>query len=336
MQNITQEFTIGFFDSSGTFSIYVKQDDTNRILKFHLMDTTDEYSSLLNNNNLKVCVREVLPTGTLLPIIPIDSSYIDAANSAVSVPITAEMVREYGIATCDLLFYEEINGDTSLLSTTTFKLVVDKNPVAPQNGQSIDTWTELYIQLVALEARVNAAETTRIQEENTRVSNENTRIANETGRVAAETTRVSAENVRINNENIRQYNETSRQTAEAAREAAEQVREATVQQQVDKAHMWADGMTDSSDQPSATNNAKYYSEQAADKADKAADYVNDAHMWTNGNGSGMGVPSATNNAMFYAGKAMAISGLFNGTKAEWDALPAEDKSKIGTVVLIDF
>lgn len=36
MQTVIQEFTIGFFDSSGVFSIYAKKDDVGRALKFHI------------------------------------------------------------------------------------------------------------------------------------------------------------------------------------------------------------------------------------------------------------------------------------------------------------
>ena len=155
MQNSLQEFTIGFFDSSGVFSIYAKQYDTERLLKFHLDDEGQEYSELLATENLIAMVREQLPNGNSIPDIEIPSEYIDAEDSSITVPITADMVEQAGTAVCDLVFIEMVNGtEPHVLSTTRFKLIIANAPGAPDSGREkewFDNWTELYIHLKALE-----------------------------------------------------------------------------------------------------------------------------------------------------------------------------------------
>jgi hypothetical protein len=227
MQGAIQEFTIGFFDSSGVFSVYAKQDDTERFIKFCIIDREQEYTSLLNTENLRVFVREELPDGGALPDIEIDSSYIDAANSTVTVPITADMLRIPGTAVCDLLFMERV-GDKEfrLLSTTRFKLIIVDNVGTPQSGitkEWFDNWTELYVELETLRVNFDGKDEEWTHNEETRIDNENKRIS------------------------------------------AENIRESRVQEQVDEAHMWANGntqATDPDDTPSLTNNSKYYCQKA--------------------------------------------------------------------------
>lgn len=302
MQKVIQEFTIGFFDSSGVYSIYVKQLDTNRSILFHFDDLGESYSQLLNDNKITITLRETLPNGNPIPDIPIPLSNIDKTALTLTVPVTADMTEQAGVAVCDLAFFNTQTQE--ILSTTRFKLIIEAAGGVPSGGKEkewFDNWTELYISLKTLETDLTAEELLWNQNEDTRVTNENNRVSAENVRISHENIRVSAENIRIANEtnrvsaeNIRVTNEESRVSAEAAREAAEQVRESRVQEQVDEAHMWANGKAD-----------------------------------------GLSVPSATNNAMFYAGQAMGASGIFNGTTAQWDALPETEKAKISTVILSD-
>lgn len=277
MQEVIQEFTIGFFDSSGVFSVYAKKDDVGRALKFHIYDEQRDYSELFSDTGLNVSIRVVLPSGFNLPDVPVDRHAIDAETQSVTVPITAEMVQQTGTALCELMF---ASSDDKVISTTHFKLIVvdSFNRKEPVTEPLFNTWTELYIEVSRMKDDFADAEEIRVENENTRISNENIRIANENDRVTHETERQTAE--------------ISRNTAEQQREAAERVRESRVQEQVDEAHMWADGMTTSTDKPSATNNARYY-----------------------------------------AMSAMSISGLFTGSKAEWNALPIADKANYRAVLL---
>lgn len=323
MQEAIQEFTIGFYDSSGVFSIYAKEDDTERTVKFHLYDEGNEYTDLLNTGNLTAFVREELPSGGALPDIEIPSSYIDAENSSITVPLTADMLQEPGVALCDLLFMERVSTtEFNLLSTTRFKLIISDNVGTPKSGVTkewFENWTELYIHLKILESQIEDGEderqnnetirvdneNERISAENIRVSNENTRISNETTREDNETVRQANEAARAANETERGINETQRQdsetaraTAESERQQAELVRESKVQGQVDEAHKWANGNTSSTapeDTPSATNNAMYWCQQAHQIYDS----------------------------------------VFNGTVAEWNALSLGEKAKYVTVLLID-
>ena len=285
MQPILQTFTIGFFDSSGIFSVYTKKDDVGRALKFHIYDDMRDYTELLSDPHLAITLRVILPSGFNLPDVPVDRSAVDVSTQSVTVPITAEMVQQTGTARCELVFATSLD---NVISTTHFKLIVTDsfNRVEPATEPLFDTWTELYIKISEIEDKYEEAEEIRVANENTRIDNENTRIANENARISQENTRQTAETARDTAEQ-------QRDTAEQQRDAAEQVRESRVQEQVDEAHMWADGMTESTDKPSATNNARYY-----------------------------------------AMSAMAISGLFTGSEAEWNALPLADKANYRAVLLV--
>lgn len=274
MQKVIQEFTIGFYDSTGVFSIYAKQHDTGRMLKFHLQDLDEDYAELLNDDQITVTLREQLPNGKSIPDVPIDPSYIDKEELSISIPITKDMIQMAGTAICDLAFGSLI--DETIISTVRFKLIIEEIFPVPESGYErewFDNWTELYVKLKALEKSM-----------------------------------IEHETVREENEVVREENEVIRQSNEEERQAAELVRESKVQEQVDEAHGYA-----------------VISENSADLA----------HMWANGKADGLSVPSATNNAMFYAGQAMGASGIFNGTTAQWDALPETEKAKISTVILSD-
>lgn len=293
MQPILQDFTIGFFDSSGVFSVYAKKDDVGRGLKFHIYDNLHDYSELLSDVQLSISLRVVLPSGFNLPDIPVDKSGVDISEQSVIVPITAEMVQQVGTARCEVVF---ATGLDHIISTTHFKLIVvdSFNRIEPETEVMFNTWTEYYIKLDTLYNTITTDEARRVENENTRISNENIRIANENTRIEHENTRIASETTRESNESARVSAETARDTAEQQREAAERVRESRVQEQVDEAHMWANGMA-----------------------------------------TGLDTPSATNNAEYYAKKAQGISGIFNGTKAEWDNLPISERVKFFTVIIVD-
>lgn len=407
MQKAIQEFTIGFYDSSGVFSIFAKQDDTERVVKFHLHDEGNEYTDLLNTGNLTAFVREELPSGGALPDIEISSSNIDAANSAITVPLTADMLQEAGVARCDLLFMERVS-DTEfrLLSTTRFKLIISDNVGTPNSGVTkewFENWTELYIALKTLEADFENNEEQRQDNEDTRITNENARISAENIRVSSENTRISNENTRKSNENARIENENERNTNEAERQNAESVRQANEQtrsanedvrlanettreenettrlaneatreenesarienestRQDNESERVSNETTrqenettrianeterishESTRQDAEASRISAESErQAAEliRETRVQEQVDEAHMWANGNNSSTApedTPSATNNAMYWCQQAHQVyDSVFNGTVAEWNALSTEDKAKFVTVILID-
>lgn len=274
MQSVIQEFTIGFYDTSGVFSIYAKQHDTGRKLKFHLCDLDEDYAELLNDDQIIITLREQLPNGKSVPDIPIDLSNVDKEELSVTVPITKDMIQMAGTAICELTFGSLI--DETIISTVKFKLIIDEILPVPESGYErewFDTWTELWVSLKALEYQVETHESERVTNEEERVENETTRTSNE---------------------ETREANEAARITAEQQRDEAEQAREAAGTGIIDTAHMWANGMAEGYDEPSATNNARAY-----------------------------------------AMVAQAVSGLFNGTAAEWESLPLSEKQNYRTVVLND-
>ena len=351
MQNSLQEFTIGFFDSSGVFSIYAKQYDTERLLKFHLDDEGQEYDELLRTANLTAWVREELPNGNSIPDIEIPSEYIDAEDSSITVPITADMVEQAGTAVCDLLFMERVSDDEfKLLSTTRFKLIIAAAPTAPTSGREkewFDNWTELYIALKTLESHIETEEAIRednedirVSNENTRVSNENLRISHENTRESNETTRLSNETTRQSNEDTRLANETARETAETARATAEDARDAAEDIRIENEQTRISNEV--ARQTAETSRAE--AEQAREAAEairesRVQEQVDEAHMWANGNTSSTApedTPSATNNSKYWCQQAHQIyESVFNGTVAEWNALSTEDKAKFVTVILLD-
>lgn len=358
MQNSLQEFTIGFFDSSGVFSIYAKQYDTERLLKFHLDDEGQEYDELLRTANLTAWVREELPNGNSIPDIEIPSEYIDAEDSSITVPITADMVQQAGTAVCDLLFMERVSDDEfKLLSTTRFKLIIAAAPTAPTSGREkewFDNWTELYISLKTLETHIETEEATRQDNEETRIDNENTRISNENLRISHENTRESNETTRQSNESTRQSNEIARETAETVRDTAETARDTaeTARATAEDARDVAENIREENETARQTaETARANAEDARDEAEQAREaaeairesrvqeQVDEAHMWANGNTSSTApedTPSATNNSKYWCQQAHQIyESTFNGTVAEWNALSTEDKAKFVTVILLD-
>lgn len=179
MQKAVQEFTIGFFDSSGVFSIYAKKDDTNRAVKFHIADGGNDYAELLTEGHLVISVRVKLPDGHILPDVPVDVSAVDPQDMSVTVPLTKEMLQESGVVMCELVFASTADG--KLVSTTHFNIIVQNNfsGVDPATQLMFDTWTELYVAVRALEDSVEAAEAVRQENEIARQENEELRQENE-------------------------------------------------------------------------------------------------------------------------------------------------------------
>lgn len=151
MRSVTQAFTIGFYDSSGVFSIYAKKDDVGRALKFHLADGTNDYSEILSDPNLIICVREILPSGFNLPDVPVDIGNVNVEEQSVVVPLTKEMLQESGTAECEVVFSSGL--DHKILSTTPFKLIIQDAFNRRESATDImfDTWTELYIEIKTVE-----------------------------------------------------------------------------------------------------------------------------------------------------------------------------------------
>jgi predicted phosphodiesterase len=152
----------------------------------------------------------------------------------------------------------------------------------------------------AADAAQEAAETAQGKAEDAQEAAEDAQEAAETAQGKAEDAQEAAETAQGKAEDAQEAAETAQGKAEDAQEAAESAR--------DTAAQWATGGTTGT--PSATNNAKYYSEQAGSSATAASGSATSASgsadtaaQWATGGTTG--TPGATNNAKYYAEQAEA-------------------------------
>lgn len=266
MRTIDKEMMLGFSQENETYTVYVKQGDSQRKIQFELIDENDDY---IINDVTAIYFRERFADNT--SIVPIQVYPIDGNNetltsgSILTVQLTEEMTDVPGMAYCELMFVktdgvfdinpdtEEIIGNFDILTTQTFNLYIEPN-VSGSTKIHSQTSTDILLKLVlatqALNNKVTAfeeggtytdetgvhtityddsrqgQEVIRARNEQTRIINENNRNTTETTRQTDETTRQTNETTRQTNENTRQSNETTRQTNETERQRVEQKRKA--------------------------------------------------------------------------------------------------------------
>lgn len=287
MQDVIQEFTIGFFDSSGVFSIYMKQDDTDRVIKFHIMDSAEDYREFLSNPHLIITVREQLPSGDMLPDIPIDKQDLDLETMSLTIHVTKAMLQQCGIANCELMFSSTEDG--LIITTVPFKLIIEESFMTIPNDSTqieFDNWTELYIALRSMQDQVESGEEIRVENENERISQEN-----------------------------------ARQAAEVEREHAvgDQVKQAEAW-----AKGTRDGIPVTSSDETYENNAKYYAIDSRDSSiisgsfmRMAGKHAEDSEAYAIGKRNGIDVPSTDetyqNNSKYYRDQAASIMAELDGT-----------------------
>lgn len=280
MQDVIQEFTIGFFDSSGVFSIYMKQDDTDRVIKFHIMDNAEDYREFLSNPYLIITVREQLPSGDMLPDIPIDKQDLDLETMSLTIHVTKAMLQQSGIANCELMFSSIEDG--LIITTVPFKLIIEESFMTIPNDSTqieFDNWTELYIALRSMQDQVESGETFRVENENERISQEN-----------------------------------ARQAAEAEREhvVGDQVKQAEAW-----AKGTRDGVPVETSDEAYHNNSRYYSELAENDKNAADEYSEKSEAYAVGKRNGVDVPDTDetyhNNSKYYRDQAAAIMAELDGT-----------------------
>ena len=166
----------------------------------------------------------------------------------------------------------------------------------PSSDETYHNNSKYYSELAASsEANASTYEANALSYKN---SAEAAQAAAETAQTNAELAQTAAETAQTTAETAQTNAETAQGLAEDAQAAAELAQET--------AEKWATNSTGGN--PSATNNAKYYAEQAADSAanantsaSNAALSGTNAEQWATG-GSG-GTASATNNAKYYAEQA---------------------------------
>lgn len=250
MNPVTKETTLGFYDDCGVVTIIAKREDTERIIKFSLVDDLSDY---VVGDSSYIYFRECFSNDFILPPVLLDKNEVLSEDGTIlTLNLTNEMLAVSGIARCDLVFIdceEEprfdqdgnlISYDAKVLSTQTFKIYIAPSVYEGENHKALDQdFIDLIMPIMIKVERIiehdeeytaneeirKANETDRQAAEDTRNANETQRQDNEAARQTAETNRSSAETDRVTAENSRNDAETARVSVENARVAAETARD---------------------------------------------------------------------------------------------------------------
>lgn len=228
MNPVTKESVLGFYDEYGIETIFTKQEDTERIVKFSLVDELSDY--VLDDTNY-IIFRERFSNDFILPPVILDKTEVLSEDGTVlTLKLTRDMLAVSGIAHCDLCFiicenepeFDEegklITYDAQVLTTQTFKLFISPSVY---EGDDHNSLTQDYIDLI-MPIVIKLDNIVKHDQEYT--ANEEIRKANEIERQAAESNRDSAEQQRGENESHRQEAEANRISAEDSRVTAETAR----------------------------------------------------------------------------------------------------------------
>lgn len=175
MNPITNEYTLGFYDSEGVFTVYAKQKDTERQLTFRLVDNLGSY---IIDNNVVVIFRETFSTGQkLLP--QVIQPTISEDGDAISFQLTSQMLAVNGIANCEIAFIDGLDSDISFdedgnitnsnyqqLTSRTFKLYIEPS-VHGDSSSFVNPDTNLEELVITTKAYLDEASATATEMLNT-------------------------------------------------------------------------------------------------------------------------------------------------------------------------
>lgn len=248
MNSIIKEVKLGFSQETEVYTIYAKQNDSQRIINFELIDESNNY---IIEDVTAIYFCETLSDGTVITpikIYPAEENNISLeSGSIVTLQFTSDMTKVPGLAHCELLFVQsdepltiennQIIGEYETLTTQTFNLYIESsvsNGTKTHTKSSTNDLIKLIIATQQLNDRCSAFEyggtytdstgEHTITYENSREGQEGIRIGNESTRINNESTRVTNEETRVSNETTRQANETIRVGNEATRVSNEEVR----------------------------------------------------------------------------------------------------------------
>lgn len=248
MNSIIKEVKLGFSQETEVYTIYAKQNDSQRIINFELIDESNNY---IIEDVTAIYFCETLSDGTVIEpikIYPIEENNTNLeSGSIVTLQFTSDMTKVPGLAHCELLFVQsdeplivennQIIGEYETLTTQTFNLYIESsvsNGTKTHTKSSANDLIKLIIITQQLNDKCSAFEyggtytdstgEHTITYENSREGQEGIRIGNESTRVNNESTRVTNEETRVSNETTRQANETIRVGNEATRVSNEEVR----------------------------------------------------------------------------------------------------------------
>ena len=119
MDSIMQDVVAEFHDGGGLETVYAKQGDTERVLRFKFMDGITPYA--MTNVNY-IFWKETYSNGVILPPIQIARSAIAQDGKSMDVTLTKQMTAVGGVARCEVSFYQ---GTTAPTWDETGRLVSD-------------------------------------------------------------------------------------------------------------------------------------------------------------------------------------------------------------------
>lgn len=167
---IIKETNVAFYDNLGQITIYAKQYDTERCIKFNFLDEEDQYVNLpVDDPNFIGIWRQKAPNGTIFPHI-LTREELDP--EFVIVKLSAQMLSITGIAQCELVLgytngliqltpegMIENEEDIHILTSHTFALYIQ--PTA--TGETVplsqkSEIVELTDKVIAAQATIHEAE----------------------------------------------------------------------------------------------------------------------------------------------------------------------------------
>lgn len=205
--NTVKNAELSLYNDSGIVTIYAKQNDTARSVRFKIIDNHKSFKIPVEDPDFHIYIKERFPDNTTL--LPVEVNSANITDGAVIVHFNAEMLAQAGVCKCELVMirstsesiFDELgnmkDSSAQILSTASFNLNVEANVNAARNMAGISRKRDMDITEAVLrldnlsrsEDEREASELQRIAAEGQRISAELSREANEANRVAAETLR---------------------------------------------------------------------------------------------------------------------------------------------------
>lgn len=179
MTPVIETYPLGFYDDNGIETLYAKQNDTERWVKFKLED--NQLGEYIIDNKWTILFREHFSDGSnLMPQI-LDKSAIVDNNTALQFQLTSDMLSVPGVANCEIaivksgtsISFDDEGKITNLnlqqLTTTTFNLYID---ACVNDVGSIDQKDPDLLDLMTLIITIQGNEEYRVRNEKERVARE--------------------------------------------------------------------------------------------------------------------------------------------------------------------
>lgn len=210
MNSITKDITLGFYDEVGRPSIFCRQSDTERRVRFQLID---EMAAYIIEDVTYIAIKIRYADGTIMAPYLIPDYETSEDKSELTIKLTPNMLACPGVNKCDLIFIKAdepprwdeeghiISDNSQILTTCSFNLYVDGSVYNDGCMTTIDNVaaSELLALVISAQSIIDhdkdyqANEATRIDNENLRIAHEAVRVENEDKRVK-DNTRINAWN----------------------------------------------------------------------------------------------------------------------------------------------